>query len=223
MRIALGQINSFMGDFSSNADKILEWAQRAADKHCDLIVFPELSLFGYPPCDLLERDSVVEAQDKVLQKLATKLPQDIACIFGFVGRNKKRGKHYFNSAALVHKSKVKKIFNKQLLPVYDVFDDSRHFSSGEVKKNRFRLKGKNFQVLICEDMWGWDPVHEINPVKELDPKETDFIINLSASPFTEDKRHLRLQFAQKTASYLKAPLVYVNMVGGQDEIIFDGG
>ena len=223
MRIAFAQMNSFMGAFQQNADEILKLSQEAVEKRCELIIFPELSLFGYPPGDLLERPSIVEAQNKVLEKLVKKLPKELGCLIGAVTMNEKRGKSFFNSALFIHKGKIKNNFKKQLLPVYDVFDESRHFAFGKVEKNNFKFKGKRIQVLICEDMWGWDPIHEVNPIKNIDPKDCDIIVNLSASPFTMDKKEQRLEMAQKTVKQLKAPLVYVNMVGGQDEIIFDGG
>ena len=223
MKIALAQMNSILGDFPKNADKILSLAQEALDKEADLIVFPELALFGYHPFDLLERSTVFEAQQLALKSLIEKLPPEINCLFGAITKNTGKGKPYFNSALHVFKGEIKSTLHKELLPVYDVFDDSRHFSSGNLKDNQISINGKNIQVLICEDMWGWDPLHQKNPLTELDPEKIDLIVNLSASPFTLDKRHQRLSYANKTSQQLKAPLVYVNMMGAQDELIYDGG
>jgi NAD+ synthase (glutamine-hydrolysing) len=223
MRIALAQMNSCLGDFRGNADKIIEMSQNAKEKRCDLILFPEMNLFGYHPCDLLERPGVYEKQKEALDDLVLQMPEDIYCLIGAVTENKGRGKNYFNSALLIHNHKIIKSFHKELLPVYDVFDDSRHFASGRIEDNRFEIKGQRVQVLICEDMWGWDPLHASNPIETMDPQEVDLVLNLSASPFTHKKRFQRKEMARKTVRSLQAPLIYVNMVGGQDELIYDGG
>ncbi len=223
MRIALAQMNSFLGDFSGNRDKILEMAIEASEKRCDLVVFPELCTLGYHPFDLMERPSVIDQQKSIIDNLVEKLPKNIHCLVGAVTLNNGKGKPYFNSALLIHDGEIKKTFSKELLPVYDVFDDSRHFSPGDMSHNHFEINGKKIQVLICEDMWGWDDLHERNPILELKPENTDFIVNLSASPFTLEKRELRLKHARSTAALLKAPLAYVNMVGAQDELVYDGG
>ncbi len=223
MRIALAQTNCWLADFQRNSEMILQTVDRALKAHCELIVFPELTLMGYPPFDLLERKSVVEEQLKILNELQKKLPPQIGVLLGAITENKGLGKPYFNSAVFIHDHKIQKIFNKELLPVYDVFDDSRHIAEGHIQDNHFRFKNLNLQILICEDMWGWDPLHDHNPLVDLKAQSCDLIINLSASPFTLAKRKERLNMAQKTASHLKAPLIYVNMVGAQDELIYDGG
>ncbi len=223
MRIALAQMNSCLGDFQANRDKILQLARDAAEKRCDLVVFPELSTLGYHPFDLMERPSVIEQQKTIIDDLTKNLPKEIHCLVGAVTLNNGKGKPYFNSALLIHEGEIKKTFSKELLPVYDVFDDSRHFSPGDMSRNHFEINGKSVQVLICEDMWGWDELHERNPILELKPSNIDFVVNLSASPFTMDKRQQRLKHAQSTAHLLEAPLAYVNMVGAQDELIYDGG
>ncbi len=223
MRIALGQMNSFLGDFSGNLKKIVEMAEEAAEKRCDLIVFPELNIFGYHPCDLLERPGVIEMQMQAIDELLEKLPDSIHCLVGAVTHNKGRGKKYFNSALLIHNGSILQEFGKQLLPVYDVFDDSRHFSPGTLTDNHFKIAGQTVQLLICEDMWGWDSLHETNPIVDIPPQSRDIVVNMSASPFTGEKRGQRLHHARQTAKQLSAPLVYVNMVGAQDELIYDGG
>lgn len=222
MRIALAQINSYLGDFSGNLETIVQFANRAKDEKCDLVVFPELSLLGYHPFDLLERPEVIQDQNKSIQELLRRLPRGIACLVGAVTKNAQSGKPYFNSALLIADGKIVDTFSKELLPVYDVFDDSRHIAPGKMERNHFEWKGKKIQLLICEDMWGWDSMHEKNPI--LDLKESfDFVINMSASPFTIEKRNQRLFHARKTVQHLKAPLAYVNMVGAQDELVYDGG
>ncbi len=223
MRIALAQMNSHLGDFNYNIRKILSLCKEAVDKKCQLIVFPELNILGYHPRDLLERPSVIESQDKAVKKLLNEIPGNIFCLVGAVTENFHRGKPYFNSALLIQNNKIIKQFNKELLPVYDVFDDSRHFAHGQLVDNQFQCHGKNIQILICEDMWGWDELYEKNPILDIDPNRVDIIVNLSASPFAPNKKDQRLLFSRKTVKQLKAPLAYVNMVGGQDELIFDGG
>jgi NAD+ synthase (glutamine-hydrolysing) len=223
MRIAIAQMNALLADFQGNSDKIIKLCNQALENKSDLIVFPELSFLGYPPCDLLERHTVVKAQNIMLNLMLEKLPKDISILLGAVTLSQEKGKSFYNSALLIQNGKIIKIFNKELLPVYDVFDEGRHFSSGKIAQNNFELNGKKVQVLICEDMWGWDNLYPTNPVQDLDPRNCDLILNLSASPFTVSKRFQRLNYAKKTVEHLQAPLVYVNMVGGQDEIIFDGG
>ena len=223
MRLALAQMNSHLGYFDYNVKKILSLCKEAGDKKCQLVVFPELNVLGYHPRDLLERPGVIENQNKAIEELLNKVPKNIFCLVGAVTENSHRGKPYFNSALLIQNNKIIKQFNKELLPVYDVFDDSRHFAHGQLVNNQFQCHGKNIQVLICEDMWGWDELHEKNPLLDLDPNRVDLVVNLSASPFAFNKKNQRLLFARKTVEQLKAPLIYVNMVGGQDELIFDGG
>ncbi len=223
MRIALAQMNSYLGDFSGNVQRIVEMAEEAVEKRADLVVFPELNLLGYHPCDLMERPTVIERQQQAVDELLQRLPKNIHCLVGAATANPEKGKPYLNSALLIHDQKILGTFSKELLPVYDVFDDSRHFSPGQVKDNHFEINGKKIQLLICEDMWGWDPLHESNPILDMTPGSVDFVINMSASPFTLDKREQRLSHAQSTAHHLKAPVVYVNMAGAQDELIYDGG
>ena len=182
MRIALAQMNSFLGDFQGNRDKILQMAQDAAEKRCDLVVFPELCTLGYHPFDLMERPSVIDQQKSILNDLVEKLPRDIHCLVGAVTLNNGKGKPYFNSALLIHNGEIKKTFSKELLPVYDVFDDSRHFSPGDMSHNHFKINGKTIQVLICEDMWGWDELHERNPILELKPSMHHVTCNAGMTP-----------------------------------------
>lgn len=208
MRIALAQMNSHLGCFDNNIRKVLNFCKEAERKNCHLIVFPELNILGYHPRDLLERPSVIENQNKAIKELLKKIPKDIFCLVGAVTKNPHRGKPYFNSALLLQNNQIIREFNKELLPVYDVFDDSRHFTPGQLTNNQFQCHGKNIQVLICEDMWGWNKLYEKNPILDIHPNSVDFIVNLSASPFSLHKRNQRLLFAKKTVEQLKAPLIY---------------
>lgn len=229
MRIALAQINSRLADFSYNRSKILEFTHQALARKCDLVIFPEASLFGYPSMDLLERSSLVKDQLRELKKLQKDMPMGVAALVGFYEPNTaKRGRPYFNSAALIEKGKPFKVFRKELLAVGDVFDESRFLESGDIKKNIFKYKNKKFLLTICEDIWAWADkngrsLHKENPLVKLKGERPDFVINISASPFYLGKEKIRRYFASETSRYFKCSLIYVNAVGAQDEIIFDGG
>ncbi len=226
VRIAMAQINTTLSDFKYNSKRILEDCHKAIEFGADLIIFPECALFGYPPMDLLERDSLVQKQNKALEKLVKKLPSQIDVLLGAVTNNKKSGKKYLNSAVLISKNKIAKIFSKELLPTYDVFDEHRHFEFSQIKNNIIKYKNKSILVLICEDIWAWKDLnpfqHEKNPLLDLN-KKIDLSIVLNASPYSLNKSHIRKQVAKKVTQKLKAPLLYINMCGAQDELIFDGG
>lgn len=231
MRIALAQFNSVLADFSANKEKILEVLQRAQQKRCDLVVFPEAALFGYHPVDLLERPSLVAAQEKELAAIHRSIPPGMAVLVGAIVRNSsQRGKGFWNAAVLLEKNKKAKIYAKQLLPTYDVFDEGRHIEPGQVAKNIFKFKKQRILVTICEDIWAW-PIknnpwyakYGTNPLVQIPKGSVDLVINLSASPFTETKFQSRRLVTRATAKYFNTPIVYVNLVGAQDELIFDGG
>lgn len=229
MKISIGQINSTVGAFEKNAQLILEHCKSAAEAGSDLIVFPELALFGYWPADLLERPAAVKKQLQVLADLGRKIPPNIAVLIGAVTLNKaKYGKLYHNSAALLVRGKPAKLFHKEMLPTYDIYDEARYFAPGKLEQNIFKWKGKSIHVSICEDMWMpnqcWIGTrNEKDPFLKLKPGSIDFAINLSASPFVPDKFKTRRKLANQIAKRLRCPFIYVNMVGSQDEIIFDGG
>ncbi len=231
MRLALAQINSTLADFAANQRKILEYIQRARERRCDLVVFPEAALFGYHPVDLLERPSLVAQQEAALKEIHKAVPKGMAVLVGAIVRNaSKSGKGFWNAAVLLEKGKKARVFAKQLLPTYDVFDEGRHIEPGQVAKNHFKFKGWCVQVTICEDIWAWPLKHNPwyskygkNPLKQLKRGSVDLVVNLSASPFTQNKFHSRRLVTKATATHFRAPMVYVNLVGAQDELIFDGG
>jgi len=231
MRIALAQINSLLGDFAGNKNKILENVRRAVERRCDLVVFPEAALFGYHPVDLLERQHLVTEQEKHLRDIHKLIPKGVGVLVGaFVRNTSKKGKGFWNAAVFLEKGKKPQIFAKQLLPTYDVFDESRHIEPGRVADNVLRWKGKRILITICEDIWGWprkdNPVFSSygrNPLLDVQPRKMDLVLNLSASPYTHGKLKNRHIVTKSTAAHFKCPMVYVNMVGGQDELIFDGG
>jgi len=231
MRIALAQMDALLGDFEFNKTKILDFVARARERRCDLVVFPEAALFGYHPVDLLERPSVVAEQEKVLKALHRAIPKGMGILVGAIVRNTSgKGKGYWNAAVFLEKGAKAKIFPKTLLPTYDVFDESRHIEPGDVAKNIFKFKGQRILVTICEDIWGWPrkdnpffSTYGRNPLQTVKRSAVDLVVNLSASPFTHTKMKNRLAVTTATATYFKTPMVYVNMVGAQDELIFDGG
>lgn len=229
MRIALAQINSILADFKYNAEKIQQFVQQAHQRKCELVVFPECSLFGYHPFDLLEREKIVSEQEKYVAQIIKNIPDGIAVIIGLITRTgNKKGRPYYNSAALLVSGKKPKYFHKTLLPTGGVFDETRFIEGGDLKKNFFSWKGKRFLLTICEDIWAWPDAkgrsaYKKNPLQEIKKQKVDLIINLSASPFYVHKMKQREFVTSQTAKHFAAPLVYVNLVGAQDEIIYDGG
>jgi NAD+ synthase (glutamine-hydrolysing) len=231
MRVALAQINSRMGDFAANRRKILEFTARAKERRCDLVVFPEAALFGYHPMDLLAGPKLVDEQLKELNQISKSMPSGIIAVVGLFTKNPSaKGKRNFNSAAVLARGKKPQFFHKELLPTYDVFDDARHIQPGDLKKNVVRINGKKVFITICEDIWAWpikgqkpETLYDENPIKKIRPGAVDLVINLSASPYFDKKMLRRLTVTRATAKYLRAPIVYVNRVGAQDELIFDGG
>lgn len=228
MRVALAQINPRLADFEYNKIKILEHVISAHQKKCELVIFPEASLFGYHPFDLLERRQLVVDQLKALNQLIKKIPDDIHILVGGFSLNKnKKGRPYFNSAFLCKKNKIIKTFSKELLPTGDIFDEDRFVEKGSLQKNYFKIKDKTFFLTICEDIWAWEDkkhksLYEENPLKKVARKKVDLIINMSASPFHLEKINSRKYMAKSTVKHFKAPMVYVNIVGAQDEVIYDG-
>lgn len=228
MRIAIAQIDSILGDFEANFQKIKEKILQAKDRKAAMVVFPECALFGYHPFDLLERPEIVQRQEKYVLKIHKLVPKDMAVIVGLMKRNEAlRGRPYFNAAVILEKSKKPRYFYKQLLPTGDVFDEARFIEAGQLKENYFQFQGKKFFLTICEDIWPWPDyqkrsAYKTNPFDSVPKKKVDLVVNLSASPFFLGKQKLRDYVTTKTAAFFKAPLMYVNLVGAQDEIIFDG-
>ncbi len=228
MLIALAQINCVLGDFKGNRLKIEDAIQRAQEKSASLIVFPELSLMGYLPNDLLERPSIIDEQLKEFKILIKKIPAGMAVLVGLITKSGlRKGKPFYNSAALLIRGQKPKFFHKELLPTYDVFDEARHIEKGRVADGFFKFSGRRILVTICEDIWGWElrghPTNYLeNPLKRL-KGPVDLVVNMSASPFTVEKARDRRAVVSQTAKHFRAPMIYVNLVGGQDEVIFDGG
>jgi len=225
MKIALAQFNPTIGDFEGNARRILELAHEAKMGNADLAVFSELCVCGYPPQDLIERPSFLERNLKHLAELAKAAA--LPSIVGYVGRAQDdTGKQVANCAALIGNGRVLFEQRKMLLPTYDVFDESRYFQPADAQYV-FRLNDANLGITVCEDIWNdksfWrQRLYERDPVSELVGKGSEIILNISSSPYTLDKRELRHDMLRATAIQHKIPVVYVNQVGGNDSLIFDG-
>ncbi len=230
LKIALAQLNPTIGDIIGNTTQILETAQQAVNNGANLLLTPELSLCGYPPKDLLLNLSFVEFMETKLQELAAKLPPKLTVLVGTVTINEKATiqgeKSLYNSIALITDNQVKSYFHKRLLPTYDVFDEDRYFESGK-ETNYFMLNNLKIGVTVCEDLWNDDQFwgkrnYEINPIEELAQINPDLIINLSASPYTVGKQKIRESMLSHAAKRYEIPFIYVNQVGSNDDLIFDG-
>ena len=226
MKIALCQTNPIIGDFEHNTSLILEAADKAKSQGCALAIFPELSLLGYPPKDLLERPAFIKENLAQLDALGKKI-KDIHIICGFVDRNpRKRGKPLINGVALLGEGLVLTKGGKRCLPTYDVFDETRYFEPAE-KSLLFELRGKRFGVTVCEDIWTVGdiegvPRYPFDPVQDVAAKGIDILVNVSASPFTIGKKGVRRQILEQLSRQYSVPVLYCNQVGGNDDILFDG-
>jgi NAD+ synthase (glutamine-hydrolysing) len=225
MKIALAQFNPTVGDFAGNAARILSLATAAHHRGADLAVFSELCLCGYLPQDLLERPAFIDRNKKELKELAAKLP--MPAVVGYAGRVKNgTGKSIANKAALISEGRVVFEQSKMLLPTYDVFDESRYFQPAD-RQSVYGLGNEQLGITICEDVWNdknfWANCrYDRDPVTELIAQGTSVLLNISASPYTIDKRGLRLEMLRSIAVHHRRPIVYVNQVGGDDSLIFDG-
>ena len=226
MKIALGQINPTVGDFSGNAAKIIQFALQARSAGAGLILFPELAVCGYPPRDLVERPSFVARCRATVERIAAET-QGIAVICGMVTpADADSGKKAMNSAALLREGRIEFIQSKMLLPTYDVFDEMRNFAPAK-SQQLFGFCGKQMALTICEDAWNdkrfWNRrLYGIDPVEELVRAGGNFVLNISASPFWLGKRELRRDMLAAIAKNQKVPVAMVNQVGGNDSLVFDG-
>jgi NAD+ synthase (glutamine-hydrolysing) len=225
MKIALAQFNPTVGDFAGNSARILSLAEKARQRGADIAVFSELCLCGYLPQDLLERPSFIDRNHSELKVLAKKLP--LPAIVGYAGRVKNgTGKSIANKAALICSGRIVFEQSKMLLPTYDVFDESRYFQPAD-RQSAYGFGKEQLGITICEDVWNdknfWAQCrYDRDPVTELVGQGITILLNISASPYTIDKRALRLEMLQSIAVNQRRPVVYVNQVGGDDSLIFDG-
>jgi NAD+ synthase/NAD+ synthase (glutamine-hydrolysing) len=226
VKIALGQINPTVGDFSGNANKIIDFSRRAREAGAGLILFPELSVCGYPPRDLVERPTFVAKNRESVDRIAAET-KGIAVICGLVTpAQAETGKSVMNSAALLQDGKLAFLQSKMLLPTYDVFDEMRNFAPAR-HQELFNFCGNQMALTICEDAWNdkhfWNKrLYGFDPVEALVRAGGNFILNISASPFWLGKRELRRDMLATIARTDKVPVVMVNQVGGNDSLLFDG-
>ena len=228
MKIALVQINPVIGDFSYNLARIIAWTERAREKGCDLAVFPELALCGYPPQDLLERPAFIAEHDKALQKLTASI-SGIGVICGHLEKHRdSTGKPLHNSASLIDDGRILFTTRKRLLPTYDVFDEARYFEPGR-QSRAYMYKGITLGITVCEDIWNDkgsfpDRLYDVDPVADLQARgeKIDLLINISASPFQIGKEFVKHDIFTHVCRENRLPLAYVNQVGGQDSLLFDG-
>jgi NAD+ synthase (glutamine-hydrolysing) len=229
MRIALAQINPVVGDITGNTRRIIEFIDRAKAQSATLVVFPELSIIGYPPKDLLLKPSFIADNIEALLTIA-QASQGITTIVGYAERNEKPvGRPLHNAVAVLRDGKIVSKHLKTLLPTYDVFDESRYFEPGDLSARNqiIDVDGIKVGISICEDLWNDERfisrrLYHENPIADLDAAGAQIMINASASPFVIDKHEFRLKLFGGQAQRFQNALVYVNQVGGNDELVFDG-
>ncbi|MFH0976497.1 MAG: NAD+ synthase [Spirochaetota bacterium] len=230
MRIAIAQINPVIGDIEGNRRKILANIGEAKKLGAELVVFPEMAVIGYPPMDILLNNKLIRDNIKAINEIAAACA-DVAVICGYVEYNENNPTILYNAAAFINRGKIVSRHYKTLLPTYDVFDEMRYFSPSK-KHEPVKFKGKLIGITICEDIWNDDyeqgnslvieRKYEVDPVKILADKKIDILINISASPYVKEKNDLKWKMISKTARRHKLPIIYVNQVGGNDSLVFDG-
>jgi NAD+ synthase (glutamine-hydrolysing) len=227
MKIALAQINQKIGDFNNNIKKIIDTSAKARQEGAELVVFPELAVSGYPPLDLLDRPVFVAANEEALEVLAKEI-HGIAILVGCVTRNPlPQGKSLLNGVAFIQDGRITAQGGKRLLPSYDVFDETRYFDAAS-SSLRISLLGERIGVTICEDIWNDEdisprPLYSLDPLADLKKEGIDLLINISASPYYFGKQAVREEILKHVTREYMVPVIYVNQVGGNDELLFDGG
>jgi NAD+ synthase (glutamine-hydrolysing) len=226
MKIALAQINPTIGDFDGNLARVFEQAEQARAEGAELCIFPEMCITGYPSLDLLERSSYIDRNLECLDRIVNEVT-GIAVIVGYVSRTPSGvGKQLYNSAALISDGRIVSTHTKMLLPTYDVFNEQRYFEPASAV-TVVEFAGKKLGISICEDIWnepGFWPkrLYERDPIAELVDQGAEILINISASPFTTKKRNLRHEMLRSVAVSHGRPLLFVNQVGANDDLVFDG-
>ena len=230
MKIALVQLNPVIGDFSYNCNKIRQWAEKARAARCDLAVFPELAISGYPPQDLLERPAFIRDHEKAVASLVESI-HGISVLCGTITRHSgQTGKPLHNSALLFENGEILFSCHKRLLPTYDVFDECRYFEPAYETPSQFRHKGRNLVFSICEDVWNDKNIaarqlYTIDPMEDLitdTGNSNRLMINIASSPFCLGKNRIKHEIFTNLCRKYNLPLLYVNQVGGQDSLLFDG-
>ena len=228
MRIALGQVNPTVGDLTGNADRMARAAREAAARHAEVVIFPELSLTGYPPRDLVEKPSFIDRSEEQLQRLARETADlELSVVCGYVARSQaETGKRALNSAAVLQNGEIVFHQSKMLLPNYDVFDEARYFRPAE-RESLCTIAGKRIALTICEDAWNdrrfWKHrLYRRDPVEELFEAGGEMMICINASPYSTGKREMRRSIYRAAARRYGKPVIYVNQVGGNGQLVFDG-
>jgi NAD+ synthase (glutamine-hydrolysing) len=227
LRVAVAQIDTTVGDFSGNAEKIVAFGRRAEKEGSDLVLFPELAVSGYPPKDLLDRRSFLAESDRTIASIARASGSAVWLYGAPIENRAKSGRPVFNAAVAARGGRRVGEYHKRLLPTYDVFDEGRYFEPGRRRPLVLRVKGMRVGVTICEDIWNdktfWKrPLYTLDPVAELAPLDLDLHVNISASPYTLGKDRLRRRMMGQIARRTRVPLVFCNLVGGNDGLVFDG-
>ncbi|OEU65591.1 MAG: NAD+ synthase [Desulfobacterales bacterium S5133MH16] len=226
MKIAIAQINPIIGDFNYNFEKIKCFADKAIELKCDVVVFSELVISGYPPRDLLEKNDFVDANLACLNRLLSSI-RDIGVICGFVDKNSAhKGKPLFNSVVHFEDGKILHKVHKRLLPTYDIFDESRYFEPGR-ESVPYPYKGHSIGLTVCEDAWNDEDIfkrrlYSTDPVALVVKAGADLVINISASPFYVGTKEFRWNMFGSMARKYGVSLIFANQVGGNDSVIFDG-
>jgi NAD+ synthase (glutamine-hydrolysing) len=235
MKIAIAQINPTTGDVQGNKEKILSYIREAEKQGADLAVFPEMAVIGYPPMDLLLNKKLIRDNLNAVNEIAAGT-SDIAVICGYVENDKDNPPLLYNAAAFMYKGKIVSKHYKTLLPTYDVFDEMRYFSPAK-KQRPVKFRDKLIGITICEDIWNDDydtgnslaigslvigRKYESDPVRILAGRNIDLMINISASPYVKGKNELKWNMISKIARKYSLPIIYVNQIGGNDSLIFDG-
>jgi NAD+ synthase/NAD+ synthase (glutamine-hydrolysing) len=226
VKVALGQINPTVGDFSGNAAKIVEFSRRAQAAGAALVLFPELAVCGYPPRDLVEKPAFVARNREVAEQIAAQT-KGIVVVCGLLSpAQADTGKSVMNSAAVLQDGKIARLQSKRLLPTYDVFDEMRNFAPAE-RQSLWPFCGRHLALTICEDAWNdklfWNRrLYQADPVEELIGAGGDFLLNISASPFWIGKRELRRDMLAALARHHRVAVAMCNQVGGNDSLVFDG-
>jgi NAD+ synthetase len=224
--VAVSQIDTTIGDFEGNAQKILTGGARAEAQGADLVLFPELAICGYPPKDLLERVSFLDECERTVRRVAKRTGK-ATWIFGCAVRNQARaGRSVFNAAIVARGGRVQGVYHKRLLPTYDVFDEGRYFEAG-TRPLVLTVAGRRVGVTICEDIWNdktfWKrPLYRSDPIADIGCLSLDLHANISASPWSLGKERLRERMMRQVAKRTRVPLVSCNLVGGNDGLVFDG-
>jgi NAD+ synthase (glutamine-hydrolysing) len=231
MKVALAQLNYTIGDFEGNSAKIIQYINKAKNEGADLVVFSELSVTGYYPHDLLEKKEFIQKAENAVLKIAEHCVE-IAAIIGAPRINEnEQGKQLYNSAFFLSSGKIQHIQNKTLLPTYDIFDEYRHFEPNR-DFDIIKFKSERIALTICEDLWdelptanefGKDKLYQVSPMEELSKFNPGFVINISASPFSYNQEEWRKNVLINKAKKYKTPILYINQIGAQTELIFDGG